>query len=112
MTYFNSHDHPVGTRPSSQVTQLAPSAKDVSLIPDEFKYSFTIEVRKGRQGVPHHETMMRWTGTDLVRTPRALTRPPPLRSMRPGHGQGQAYHLYTHSYLGYGSEQAREAVNR
>jgi hypothetical protein len=38
--------------------------------------------------------------------------PPPLRSMRPGHGQGQAYHLYTHSYLGYGSEQAREAVNR
>lgn len=26
--------------------------------------------------------------------------------------EGRAYTLYTHSYLGYGAEQAREALNR
>ena len=40
---------------------MAPSAKEAALIPDEYKFSFTVE--------------------------------------------GQTYHLYTHSYLGYGVEQ-------
>lgn len=53
---------------SSQVSQVAPSAKDAAAIPDEYKFSFTIE--------------------------------------------GQSYHLYTHSYLGYGAEQAREGLNK
>jgi hypothetical protein len=52
---------------SAQVTQLAPSEKDISEIPEDYRYAFTIE--------------------------------------------GQTYTLYTHSYLGYGSEQARESYN-
>eukprot|EP01035_Chromulina_nebulosa_P025267 gene25267-32971_t len=52
---------------SAQVSQMAPTAKDVEAIPDEYKFSFTIEK--------------------------------------------DTYHLYTHSYLGYGAEQAREQLN-
>ena len=53
---------------SAQVSQIAPTAKDAAEIPEEFKFSFTIE--------------------------------------------GEAYTLYTHSYLGYGAEQAREGLNK
>lgn len=53
---------------STQVTQIAPSDKEASSIPDSFKYTFTIE--------------------------------------------GQSYSLYTHSYLGYGAEQARQSFNK
>lgn len=48
---------------SAQVSQLAPSEMEAKLIPQEYRFSFTIE--------------------------------------------GEDYHLYTHSYLGYGGEQAR-----
>lgn len=47
---------------------MAPSAREAAAIPDEYKFSFTIE--------------------------------------------GESYYLYTHSYLGYGAEQAREGFNR
>ena len=53
---------------SAQVSQVAPSEKEAKLIPNEYKFSFTIEK--------------------------------------------ESYHLYTHSYLGYGAEQAREQLNK
>ncbi len=48
---------------SAQVSQLAPSEIEARLIPQEYRFSFSVE--------------------------------------------GEDYHLYTHSYLGYGGEQAR-----
>ena len=53
---------------SSQVSQIAPNDEAAAKIPDDYKFSFTIE--------------------------------------------GEKFDLYTHSYLGYGAEQAREALNR
>lgn len=53
---------------SAQVSQSAPNAKEASLIPAEYRFSFNIE--------------------------------------------DDEYHLYTHSYLGYGAEQAREQFTR
>ena len=53
---------------SAQVSQIAPTAKDAAELPEENKFSFTIE--------------------------------------------GEAFTLYTHSYLGYGAEQAREGLNK
>eukprot|EP00607_Mallomonas_marina_P002879 CAMPEP_0182429124 /NCGR_PEP_ID=MMETSP1167-20130531/25532_1 /TAXON_ID=2988 /ORGANISM="Mallomonas Sp, Strain CCMP3275" /LENGTH=445 /DNA_ID=CAMNT_0024612471 /DNA_START=449 /DNA_END=1786 /DNA_ORIENTATION=- len=53
---------------SSQVTQMAPDAREAGLLPADYKFVFTIE--------------------------------------------SEQYSLYTHSYLGYGGEQARESVNK
>lgn len=53
---------------SAQVSQIAPTAKDAADLPEEYKFSFTIE--------------------------------------------GETFTLYTHSYLGYGAEQAREGLNK
>jgi Golgi nucleoside diphosphatase len=53
---------------SAQVSQLAPSKEEAEKIPEEYRFSFTIE--------------------------------------------GEEYNLYTHSYLGYGAEQAKEQFNR
>lgn len=53
---------------SLQVSQLAPTAKEANQIPNDYKFSFTLE--------------------------------------------GQKYTLYTHSYLGYGAEQAREGLSK
>jgi len=53
---------------SSQVSQIAPSEKEAKAIPEDYRFSFTIE--------------------------------------------GETYTLYTHSYLGYGAEQAREGLNK
>lgn len=52
---------------SAQVSQLAPTQADADLIPEEYRFSFSIE--------------------------------------------GDTYHLYTHSYLGFGAEQGREQLN-
>jgi apyrase len=53
---------------SSQVSQMAPTQEEADKIPEEYKFSFTIE--------------------------------------------GDTYHLYTHSYLGFGAEQGREQLNK
>ena len=53
---------------SAQVSQIAPTENDAKLIPDDYRFSFTIE--------------------------------------------GEAFTLYTHSYLGFGAEQAREGLNK
>lgn len=53
---------------SAQVSQIAPTEKDAQAIPEDYRFSFTIE--------------------------------------------GESYTLYTHSYLGYGAEQAREGLNK
>jgi len=53
---------------SAQVSQLAPSVEEAQKIPQEYRFSFTIE--------------------------------------------GDEYHLYTHSYLGFGAEQAKEQFSR
>jgi Golgi nucleoside diphosphatase len=53
---------------SAQVSQLAPSPDEAQKIPEEYRFSFTIE--------------------------------------------GEEYHLYTHSYLGFGAEQAKEQFSR
>ena len=53
---------------SLQVSQLAPSAKEASEIPNDYKFSFVLE--------------------------------------------GKTYTLYTHSYLGFGAEQAREGLSK
>ena len=53
---------------SAQVSQVAPSEKEAKAIPEDYRFSFTIE--------------------------------------------GESFTLYTHSYLGFGAEQAREGLNK